>query len=151
MPLAYTGWKTNYGQVPFHDDWIRFPRWGSQENARRAWRSVHDQRDLVSAMNNTKWRKLRMAMLALGRYSPSFRIMDAEYGQPSEWDGDWFHHFYLPNYAFIEWLELKAETPGPRCVLHEALRRLHLPGEETSGGFRIFGYQRGGKPLDYIR
>ena len=90
-------------------------------------------------------------MLALGPSSPLYRIMNAEHGDLTGWDGEWFYHFNVPSYSFIEWLDLAPRNPALRGVLHEALKRLRLPGEETSEGFRIFGYSRGGRPLDYIR
>ena len=137
--------------MPFHDDWVRFPRGGAQENRRRMRHPLRQQRDLVSVMNNTRWRKLRTAMLALGPSSPSYRILNVKYGDLTGWDGEWFYHFNLPSYAFIEWLDLKPRSPALRGVLHEALKRLHVPGEETSEGFRIFGYSRAARALDYIR
>jgi hypothetical protein len=90
-------------------------------------------------------------MLSLRPLSPFYRIMNVEYGDLTDWDAEWFYHFNLPNYAFIEWLELKPRDASLRDVLHEAVKRVHLPGEETPDGFRIFGYARGGRPLDYIR
>ena len=137
--------------MPFHDDWIRFPRGGAEEGRRRRWRARRQQGDLVSVMNNTKWRKLRAAMLDLRPLSPSYRILNVEYGDLTGWDGEWLYHFNLPSYAFIEWLDLKPRNLSLRGVLHEALKRLHLPGEETPEGFKIFGYSRCGRPLDYIR
>lgn len=90
-------------------------------------------------------------MLGLGPSSPSYRLMNVEYGDLTGWDGEWFYHFNLPSYAFIEWMDLKPRNKSLRGVLHHALKGLHLPGEETSDGFRIYGYSRGGKALDYIR
>lgn len=138
-------------KMPFHDDWVRFPRGGAQANRERRRRPLRRQSDLVSVMNNTRWRKLRAAMLGLRPLSPGYRIMNAEYGDLTAWDGAWFHHFNLPSYAFIEWLELRPRNPSLRAALHEALKRLHLPGEATPDGFRIFGYARSGRPVDYIR
>ena len=66
--------------MPFHDDCIRFPRGGAQEKRRRKRRPLCEQRDLVSVMNNTRWRKLRAAMLALAPSSPSYRIQNVENG-----------------------------------------------------------------------
>jgi hypothetical protein len=137
--------------MPFHDDCIRFPRGGAQEKRRRKRRPLREQRDLVSVMNNTRWRKLRAAMLALAPSSPSYRIQNVENGDLTGWDGEWFYHFDLPSYAYIEWLDLKARSPALRGVLHEPLKRLRVPGEETPEGFRTFGYSRTGRPLDYIR
>ena len=137
--------------MPVHDDWVRFPRGGAEANRRRRWRVLRQQRDVVSVMNDTRWRKLRTVMLGLRPLCPSYRIMSVEDGALTDWDSEWFYHFNLPSYAFIEWLELKPRNPSLRGVLYEALQRTHLPGEETSDGFRIFGYARSGRPVDYIR
>jgi hypothetical protein len=137
--------------MPFHDDWVRFPDDGAQENWRRRRRPLRQQRDLVSVMNNTRWRKLRVAMLGLRPFSPFYRITNVENGYLTEWDGEWFYHFNLTDYALIEWLDLRPRDPSLRGALHQALKRLHLPGEDTPYGFRIFGYGRSGRPLDYIR
>src|SRR5262245_31169703 len=136
--------------MPYSDDWVRFPRGGAQANRARRRRSLRQQKELVSVMNNTRWRKLRAAMLALGRLPPMYRIMNAEYGDLTHWDGEWLHHFNLPSYAFIEWLELKARSPAQHEELRGILRRLRLPGQETALGFRIAGYIRGTTPIGYI-
>src|SRR5262245_51808850 len=100
-------------------------------NRWRSRRAPHQRGHLVSVMNNTRWRKLRAAMLDLRPLSPSFRIMNADYRDLTDWDGEWFYHFNLADYAFIDWLDLRPCNPSLRDVLHEALKHLHLPGEET--------------------
>ena len=75
-------------------------------------------------------------MLALRPHSPSYRIMNAVYGDLTDWDGEWFHHFNLPSYAFIEWLELKARSPAQHEELRGFLRRLRrLPGPRNRAWF----------------
>jgi hypothetical protein len=101
-------------------------------------------------MNDTKWRKLRLAMLDLSPLTPSYRLLHVEYGETTGWDGEWFYHFNLPTYRFIERLDLQPYNVLTRPNLHEVLKRLHLPGEETSLGYSIYGYSRGGRHLDYI-
>src|SRR5262245_56092054 len=136
--------------MPYYDDWVRFPRGGAQANRERRRRSVHQQADLASAMNNTKWRKLRAAMLNLKSPRPSYRIMNVEYGDITNWDGEWLHHFCLPSYAFIEWLELRSRSPEQHEELRGVLRRLWLPGQELAAGYRIHGYIRRGAVVGYI-
>jgi hypothetical protein len=116
----------------------------------------------VPLMNNTKWRKLRLAMLTLRNSSPAFRTRNLKNDYETGWDSEWYHHFLLPDYAFIEWLDLKPRRAGDYEEIHSLLKRCRLPGEAVKfgassissrrdSGFRIFGYVPVGEPADYIR
>jgi hypothetical protein len=47
-------------------------------------------------------------------------------------------------------MEIGVETPVQRELARAALKKIHVPGEETSEDFRVFGYLQGGQSLDFI-
>ena len=106
-----------------------------------------DTHGLAPVMNNTKWDELRLAMYSLG---PFHRTKDIETGFIPEWDGEWFHHFRNGGYESIEWVEIKVTSKEQDEAVTSALRAIHVPGERTEHGYRVFGYTRPGKPVDYI-
>ena len=94
-----------------------------------------DTHGLAAVMNNTKWDELRLAMYSLGPLHPSWRTKDIETGFIPEWDGEW---------------EIKVTSTEQDEAVANALRAIHVPGERTEHGYRVFGYTRPGKPVDYI-
>jgi len=109
-----------------------------------------DTHGLAPVMNNTKWDELRLAMYSLGPFHPQWRTKDIETGFIPEWDGEWFHHFRNGGYESIEWVEIKVTSKEQDEAVTSALRAIHVPGERTEHGYRVFGYTRPGKPVDYI-
>jgi hypothetical protein len=103
---------------------------------------------MTPVMNNTKWDELRFAMYGLGRLSPKFRAQDKETGYLSDWDGEWFYHFRTGGYSSIKWVEIKIESPQQDAAVLAELARVHVPGQRTDLGFKVFGYVEG--PIDYI-
>jgi hypothetical protein len=109
-------------------------------------------RGLVPVMNNTKWHELGLAIASLRDLSPKWRTKDIESGFIREWDGEWFYHFcMLHEYADIEWVEIEVTSTERDAAVVNALRALHVPGEKTEHGYRVFGYAQAGKAVDYIR
>ena len=115
---------------------------------------------MIGVMNKTKWDELRLAMHRLSEpsrrvyrlvvdRSPQWRTKDRKNGYVSEWDGDWFYHFY-GGYERIEWVELRIVTPEQREMVRDCLRTVHVPGIETDDGFRVFGWVKSGEQVGYI-
>ncbi len=103
---------------------------------------------LNPVMNNTKWNELRLAMYAL-KPTPRWSTLSTSgyhYGP----DGEWFYHFRADGYEDIVHVDIHIETPIQRELVRSALKRVHVPGEETPGGFRVFGYLQNGEGADYI-
>ena len=100
-------------------------------------------------MNNTKWEELRLAMLDLEN-RPRWRTRDVQSGYESPWDREWYYHFRQGGYSTIEWVEIAAESPEQLLELQGALARVHVPGERTEVGFRVFGFIPAGKAVDYV-
>ena len=71
-------------------------------------------------------------------------------GYESAWNGDWYYHFRNGGYRDIEWAELRITSPQQRRAVRKRLVAIHLPGEETELGFRVFGYVPAGTVVDYI-
>ena len=107
-------------------------------------------RGLVPVMNNTKWEELRLAMYSLGDIHPKWRTKDVETGFMPEWDGEWFYHFRNGGYDPIEWVQIKVTSPKQDLAVLRALKSIHVPGEKTEHGYRVFGYAEPGKAVDYF-
>jgi len=101
-------------------------------------------------MNGTKWNELRLAMYELGSQSPKWRTKDLENSYVSDWDGDWFYHLSIGGYETIEWLDIRVENPTQRDVVHRELAKIHVPGEASAYGYRVFGHVLEGQAVDYI-
>lgn len=108
-------------------------------------KSVYPQH---SVMNNTKWDELRLAMHALDR-RPLWRYKDVN-GHYSGYHREWFLHFRSGDYASILYVDITADDPAHREAIRDALKAIHLPGEETESGFRVFGYGQKGQTLEYL-
>jgi hypothetical protein len=115
-------------------------------------RYVQDQQ-LVSAMNDTKWRELRQLMIER-KPSPRYRLqcfLSPPEG-PESWEGDW--HYHLPTFVWIEWLDidpihrtwrghlvddLKLDMTADLITLLESHS---IPFEMEGPLIRIYGYRR---------
>ena len=104
----------------------------------------------AGVMNNTKWDELRLAMYGLGSDSPKWRTRDFESGYICPWDGEWFYHFRVGGYATIDWCEIRVDSEKQRELVLDALKRIHVPGEATENGYRVFGYAPGDRSVDYL-
>jgi hypothetical protein len=103
---------------------------------------------LRPVMNDTKWNELRLEMYALTP-PPTWKTLSTNryyYGP----ERDWFYHFSEGRYEDIVHVDIHVETPNQRELVLSALRRVHVPGEETPEGFRVFGYLQDGQGADYI-
>ncbi|MGR3512984.1 MAG: DUF6678 family protein [Paracoccaceae bacterium] len=99
-------------------------------------------------MNDTKWRELRAAMLEISP-APIFRVLSTN-GHLSRPDREWFYHFSDGGYDDIVHVEITPATPETRKAIHEALRRIHVPGEVMPMGFRVIGIAADGQELNYL-
>jgi hypothetical protein len=81
---------------------------------------------VASAMNNTKWDKIRLAMAALDP-SPSYRTRCIDNGYISNWDHEWLYHFQIGGYECIEWLEISCETEQEKSNVLNALKKNSYP------------------------
>lgn len=101
-------------------------------------------------MNDTKWEEIRLAMYSLGELAPRWRTLDLENGRVSEWDGEWFYHFSVGGYRFIESLEITVVSHAQKEAVLSALIRIRVPGEHAEYGFKVFGYVADGAAVDYL-
>ena len=104
----------------------------------------------VRLMNNTKWEEIRLGMYRLDDLSPMWRTKDVENHYVCDWDGEWFHHFRISGYEFIEWLEIATTSPEQTAAVGAVLARIHVPGEQVGCVFRVFGYASIGKVVEYL-
>jgi hypothetical protein len=103
---------------------------------------------LYPAMNDTKWNELRLEMYAQ-KPPPAWSTLDTN-GYRSPPDRDWFYHFREGGYESILHVDIQVETPTQRELVRSALRKVHVPGEETPEGFRVFGYLQDGQAAAFI-
>lgn len=104
---------------------------------------------VASAMNNTKWDEIRLAMATLDP-SPSYRTRCIDNGYISNWDHDWLYHFRVGGYECIEWLEISCQTEHEKSNVLNALKIIHVPGGVTATGFMVYGYIKAGQAIEYI-
>ena len=102
-----------------------------------------------SVLNDTKWDELRLAMHELGPLRPQWSTKDLS-GYICPYDGDWFYRFREGGYRTIEWVDIRVDTPEQREAVQAVLRRVHLPGEQTDSGFRVYGHVPLGTTVNYI-
>ena len=100
-------------------------------------------------MNNTKWEEIREAMCNTPTHF-QWRTKDIETGYISMWDVEWYYHFRLGDYKYIEWLEIKADTEELRKDLLDILEKVHVPGKILEDAIRVYGYAGTGSYVDYI-
>jgi hypothetical protein len=105
---------------------------------------------MIPVMNDTKWDELRLAMYSLGDLHPKWRTRDIETGYVPEWDGEWFYHFRDGGYDCIEWVEIRVTSAEQDRAVLAALKAIHVPGERTEDGFRVFGYVEPRKSVEYL-
>jgi len=108
----------------------------------------HADHPCTPAMNDTKWEELRLAMYAI-RPAPRWSTLSTEgcrYGP----DGEWYCHFRIGGYDSILHVDIAVDGPDQREEVRAALRRVHVPGVETTDGFRVFGYVESGRFVDYL-
>jgi hypothetical protein len=101
-------------------------------------------------MNDTKWDEVRLAMYRLDELTPRWRTLDVENGCLSQGDREWFYHFRNGGYKFIQWVEIEVDTVEQATAVLAELVRIHVPGERTESGYRVFGYAKTGEAVDYI-
>jgi hypothetical protein len=101
-------------------------------------------------MNDTKWDELRLAMYELSSLSPKWRTRNLENSYICDWDGEWYYHFRNGGYETIEWVDIRVDNPEQRDAVRRELARVHVPGEETAHGFRVYGHVLEGQTIDYI-
>lgn len=106
-------------------------------------------RHLHPVLNWTKWEELRLAMDGLGPLHPRWRTRDLA-GSLSPWNGEWYDHFRQGGYLTIEWVEIEVATLEQEAAVLGLLRQIHVPGERTEPGFRVFGHWTGAGRLDYL-
>ena len=106
--------------------------------------------ELTSCMNNTKWDELRLAMYGLGEGAPQWRTKDVENDHLCDWQGEWFYHFREGGYDTIYWVEIRTESDEQKQTVLSLLKEIHVPGEETETGFKVYGYIPSGKAIDYL-
>ncbi|MFH5186347.1 DUF6678 family protein [Paenibacillus sp. TAB 01] len=92
-------------------------------------------------MNNTKWDEIRLAM-SVFEGAIHWRTKDAESGYISRWDAEWFHHFRIGNYKYIEWLEICLTNDNTSYVISK-LKEIRVPGEIDGDVLRVYGYKDG--------
>lgn len=104
---------------------------------------------LISVMNNTKWDELRLAMFEL-EPKPAWRTKCWENGYVTSWDREWFYHFREGGYEIAEWVEIRIESKEQRHSVLTVLERVHVPTEEISDGFRVYGYIQPGQKVEPV-
>jgi hypothetical protein len=79
-----------------------------------------------------------------------FRCKNLATGGLGAWDGEWFNHWAQAGWHWMEWVDLKVQTPQQRESVRTALRRIRFAGEETEDGFRLYGYVQAGQQAAWI-
>ncbi|WP_246617983.1 DUF6678 family protein [Rhizobium populisoli] len=102
---------------------------------------------LNSVMNNTKWDEVRLAMYALDP-SPTWSTLVMN-GHSYGSDGEWFYHFRDGGYEDIIHVDIHVATSQQRELVQSALKKIHVPGEETADGSRVFGFIERGQFIHY--
>jgi hypothetical protein len=108
-----------------------------------------NQNQYYPVMNDTKWEEIRLTMYDYPS-NRQWRTKDIEKGYICPWDGEWFYHFSIGGYKYIQWLEIKAETEGIRTDVLEKLKSINVPGEVFDDVIRVYGYVEIGKSVDYL-
>jgi hypothetical protein len=61
-----------------------------------------------------------------------------------------YYHFRQGGYKTIAWVEIQVLSPTQDASVVAALKRIHVPGEKTTDGYRILGYVDSGQQVKYI-
>ena len=104
--------------------------------------------EIHPVMKHTKWEELRLAMYAI-EPAPKYRCMTIA-GYYSHAYSEWFYHFREGGYKDLRYVDIFANNQLHREQIRSALKKIHLAGEETEGGFRVYGYALPGQALDYL-
>ena len=99
-------------------------------------------------MNNTKWNELRLAMYNTDP-APRWSTL-CQNGYRSAADREWYYHFRDGGYENIVYVDIFADDHEHRERIRTVIKRIHVPGEETDDGFRIYGYAERAQALDYL-
>ncbi len=78
-------------------------------------------------------------MHGLNGLKPMWRTKDLKSGFVSNWDREWFYHFREGGYETIEWVEMQITSPEQEAAVFAVLREIHVPGEKTTDGFKVYG------------
>lgn len=135
-----------------------YPTPEQQKDAQRLARYI-EREQLVSLMNNTKWREAIHAIQSIAGYVPRFGVKELRGPEPT--DTEWDHSFpyHVPRqFNVIEWLEfdpvvriLRGQLVAPQTTdyteaLIAALHAVSVPFEQRGSYIRIWGYSRPSKP-----
>ncbi len=114
----------------------------------RGYREYAEREQLVSVMNETKWREVAETLRELTAGPPSFRIKDIRSDElwPREWDREWFYH--SRPFETIEWLEIRSEARNEKIV--EILRGIGAPCSIECDNIRIWGWLRPGTHPSFL-
>ena len=108
---------------------------------------------LVSVMNDTKWRELQALMADEATFSPRWRVKCVRDSEPSGWDTDWCNHLPYP-FKNIEWVDIDPVhtervghiVPDRREDRTGEIERLleakSIPYDHVDGCIRVQGYLR---------
>ncbi|MDX2348893.1 MAG: hypothetical protein QNK32_00755 [Porticoccus sp.] len=105
---------------------------------------------MIQTMDDIQWWELQQAMFSLSNLSPQWRTKCRLNGSISNWDHEWFYHFSDRDYKDIEWVELKIESDEQKELVLSDLRKIHLPGELTENGVKVFGYVPKDSFVEYL-
>ena len=107
---------------------------------------------LVSVMNDTKWRELQSAMVGVRPAQPRYRVKPVQSSEPSGWERDWATHLGL--FESIEWVDvdpIHRERRGRLVTdlehdmtdqVADLLGERSIPYELHPDYIRIHGYRR---------
>lgn len=71
-------------------------------------------------------------------------------GYRSRYDRECYYHFSECGYEDILHVDTLVEDSAQRDAVRSALKKVHVPGEETPEGFRVFGYLQNGQAANFI-
>jgi uncharacterized protein DUF6678 len=77
------------------------------------------------------------------------RIMSIN-GHYSRADAEWFYRFQEGGYDDIRYVDIFANDALHRQQIASVLKAIHLPGEQTGDGFRVYGYALPGQAVEYL-
>lgn len=104
---------------------------------------------MVPVMNDTKWREVRLAMHRLERVV-RWRTRDRHSGYVSHWDTDWYYHFQVGGYDWIEWVEIRPCESEQLATIVAALKEVGVPGVVADETVTVFGYVDAGQLVHWL-
>lgn len=99
-------------------------------------------------MNSTKWEELRLAMASV-KPSPGWKVVLLN-GFESSIDHEWFYHFAISGHNDTHYVDIFPSSPEQHLDIGRILREIHLPGIETTYGYRVYGYMEPYEVIDYL-